>query len=71
MTDLQETLARNAYDVLVVGKAKRGKSSFINALLGRDVLPTGVSLSTSQVFRVTKHEPEAYRRRLADGQLMT
>jgi ribosome biogenesis GTPase A len=28
--------------VLVVGEAKRGKSTLINALLGRDVLPSGV-----------------------------
>ena len=28
--------------VLVVGEAKRGKSTPINALLGRDVLPSGV-----------------------------
>jgi GTP-binding protein EngB required for normal cell division len=29
--------------VLVVGEAKRGKSTLINALLGRDVLPSGVT----------------------------
>jgi ribosome biogenesis GTPase A len=27
--------------VLVAGEAKRGKSTLINALLGRDVLPSG------------------------------
>ncbi len=67
VVELQQTLERNEYEVLVVGEAKRGKSSFINGLLGRDVLPTGVSLSTSQVFQVRKREPEAYRLRFVDG----
>ena len=33
--------------VLVVGEAKRGKSTLINALLGRDVLPSGVTPLTA------------------------
>ena len=33
-------LRENAYKVLVVGEAKRGKSTFVNALIGRDVLST-------------------------------
>ena len=45
-------LADNTYQVLVVGEAKRGKSTFVNALIGRDILPTDVDIATSQVFRV-------------------
>ena len=33
--------------VLVAGEAKRGKSTLINALLGRDVLPSGVTPLTA------------------------
>ena len=33
--------------VLVVGEAKRGKSTLINALLGRAVLPSGVTPLTA------------------------
>lgn len=33
--------------VLVVGDAKRGKSTLVNALLGREVLPTGVTPLTA------------------------
>ena len=54
-----ERLADNAYQVLVVGEAKRGKSTFVNALIGRDILPTDVDIATSEVFRIcprrTKH----------------
>lgn len=63
----RDKLAENAYTVLVVGEAKRGKSSFINALIGGELLPTDVDIATSQVFRVQPAEQEAYRLRFEDG----
>jgi GTP-binding protein EngB required for normal cell division len=63
----REKLRENAYKVLVVGEAKRGKSTFVNALIGRDVLPTDVDVATSQVFNVRPSEQEAYRLRFEDG----
>ena len=62
----QQRLAQNTYKVLVVGEAKRGKSSFVNALIGQDVLPTDVRVATSQVFDVRLASHEAYRLRLED-----
>jgi GTP-binding protein EngB required for normal cell division len=74
LPDPPETLALyrnkledNHYKVLVVGEAKRGKSSFINALIGRDILPTNVDIATSQVFQVSQAEKEAYRLRFEDN----
>jgi len=63
----REKLRENAYKVLVVGEAKRGKSTFVNALIGRDVLPTDVDVATSQVFNVRPSEREAYRLRFENG----
>ena len=63
----RERLHENAYKVLVVGEAKRGKSTFVNALIGRDVLPTDVDVATSQVFNIRPSEREAYRVRFEDG----
>src|SRR5215211_1570847 len=60
-------LRENTYKVLVVGEAKRGKSTFVNALIGRDVLPTDVEVATSQVFNIRPAEREAYRVRYEDG----
>jgi GTP-binding protein EngB required for normal cell division len=44
---LRERLGAARLRVLVVGEAKRGKSTLINALLGRAVLPTGVTPLTA------------------------
>jgi GTPase SAR1 family protein len=63
----RDKLRENAFKVLVAGEAKRGKSTFVNALIGRDVLPTDVEVATSQVFRVRPSEKEAYRLRFEDG----
>lgn len=62
----RQRLVENTYKVLVVGEAKRGKSSFINALIGRDILPTNVRVTTSQVFDVRPAGREAYRLRFED-----
>jgi len=40
-------LAANELNVVVLGEFKRGKSTLINALLGADILPTGVVPLTS------------------------
>lgn len=63
----REKLRENTYKVLVVGEAKRGKSTFVNALVGRDILPTDVDVATSQVFNISPSQEEAYRLRFEDG----
>jgi predicted GTPase len=35
-------LAEDRFNLAVVGQFKRGKSSLMNAVIGRDVLPTGL-----------------------------
>jgi GTPase SAR1 family protein len=63
----RDKLRENAYKVLVVGEAKRGKSTFVNALIGQDILPTDVDVATSQVFNIRPSQREAYRVRFEDG----
>lgn len=67
MEQFERKLTANEYEVLVVGEAKRGKSTFVNALIGRDLLPTDVDIATSQVFRICPAQREAYRLRFEDG----
>lgn len=60
-------LKEDTYQVLVAGEAKRGKSTFINALIGRPVLPTDVEIATCQVFLIRRAGQEAYRICFEDG----
>src|SRR4051812_18381912 len=55
------------FNVLVIGEAKRGKSSFINSLIGEDVLPTDVDIATSQVFVVRAAADERFQLVFRDG----
>jgi GTPase Era involved in 16S rRNA processing/uncharacterized protein (DUF2062 family) len=53
---LDEVLGRvenHSFKVAVVGEFKRGKSTFINALLGQDILPSDINPTTATVNRVT------------------
>jgi ribosome biogenesis GTPase A len=45
--DLLEKIEKGKFYIVVLGLFKRGKSSFINALFGRDILPTGLTPLTS------------------------
>lgn len=47
MRSLLSRLAEDRFNLVVVGQFKRGKSSLINAILGRDVLPTAIVPLTS------------------------
>jgi len=46
-------LENREYDVVVCGEVKKGKSSFINAIIGQDILPVNSDIATSQVFRLS------------------
>lgn len=52
MEELERVKTRRFY-VAVVGEFKRGKSSFVNALLGRKVLPMDTSPTTAVINRIT------------------
>ncbi len=49
---LFEKLSANRFNLAVLGQMKRGKSSFVNALLGTEILPTGILPLTSVITRV-------------------
>ena len=60
LLSLERKLASNQLHLAVLGQMKRGKSSFINALMGAEILPTGV-LPVTAVITEIKHgvAPEA------------
>jgi GTPase SAR1 family protein len=47
--ELHDKIVTNRFNLVVVGQFKRGKTTFINALLGADILPTAVVPLTSIV----------------------
>ena len=52
LLSLETKLASNQLHLAVLGQMKRGKSSFINALLGTEILPTGVLPVTSVITEI-------------------
>src|SRR5581483_923698 len=51
--ELAKKLAEERFNVVVVGEFKRGKTTFVNALLGAEILPSAVVPLTSVVTAVT------------------
>jgi predicted GTPase len=64
---LRDRLAASRLRVLVAGEAKRGKSTLINALLGRPVLPSGVTPLTAVATTVRCGEDSHVEVRFGDG----
>lgn len=62
-------LENREYDVVVCGEVKKGKSSFINAIIGQDILPVNSDIATSQVFRLSNSTDgeEHFRLCFTDG----
>jgi predicted GTPase len=51
--EVLERIEKNSFSIAVVGEFKRGKSTFINALLGQDILPSDIIPTTATLNRVT------------------
>ena len=64
-----EDLVRNTpiIDVAILGQFKAGKSSFINGLIGRPILPVGVIPVTTVITRIQYGERERATVRYFDG----
>ncbi len=50
--DLVKKLEEDRFHLVVVGEFNHGKSTFVNALLGHDVLPTGVTPTTATIHHL-------------------
>jgi hypothetical protein len=67
LTALLDRLDAERLRVLVAGEAKRGKSTLVNALLGRDLLPSGVTPLTAVTTTVRYGDDERAEVRFVDG----
>lgn len=68
--DTERRLSDSRIRAVVLGEIKQGKSTLINALLGQDVLPTGVTPTTGATVVVTEGEnPGPYLRQEDDSRI--
>src|SRR6195952_5451388 len=59
-TDLVKKLEADRFHLVVVGEFNHGKSTFVNALLGANVLPVGVTPTTAVIHHLEYGEtPES------------
>lgn len=65
--DALAILANDTYEVVVCGEVKKGKSSFINSLLGQNLLPVNSDIATAQVFRISDSDNESFELVFTDG----
>lgn len=59
-------IKNNPVIILVCGEFKRGKSTFVNALIGRSICPTDVDICTSVVSMIKYGEKESVKRYYGD-----
>lgn len=68
LEEIEQQIQTRKFRMAVVGEFNRGKSSFINALLGKRILPEDVLATTATINRVTYGEkPKAYLVMKEDG----
>jgi len=67
LAELRNRLQQKRLRVLVAGEAKRGKSTLVNALLGRQVLPSGVTPLTALATAVRYGPDEGVTAVFRDG----
>lgn len=66
-TITKELLTKGEFILAVCGKVKNGKSSLINALIGKDLLPVCNDVATSRVFKITASKEEKFYLIYANG----
>lgn len=62
-----EEIQKTEYDIVVCGEVKKGKTSFINAMIGEELLPINTKVATSQVFRIQNSNEKHFYLVFTDG----
>jgi GTPase Era involved in 16S rRNA processing len=52
LSQLNEQISKHRFEVAVIGEFSTGKSTFINAILGEDILPATYRPTTNQLMRI-------------------
>ena len=67
LMELQQDIKNDFFVVVVLGEFKRGKSTFINALIGSDLLPTDVLPETATINALIYNEKSELEIIMQDG----
>jgi ribosome biogenesis GTPase A/uncharacterized protein YcfJ len=62
-----DSLRKRKFTLAVAGEVKAGKSTFINALLGEELLPSDVLQASSAIVEIFKSETSFLKVKYADG----
>ncbi|MGM0843687.1 MAG: dynamin family protein [Bacillota bacterium] len=60
LKELKEDIEQDYYTIMVVGEFKHGKSTFVNALLGQDIMPRDVTPTTATINAVFQGDQEVH-----------
>jgi GTPase Era involved in 16S rRNA processing len=69
LEELLEDLNQDYYTIMVVGEFKHGKSTFVNALLSKDIMPRDVTPTTATINAVFHSEHPELQILKMDGQI--
>jgi len=69
LNELEEDIDQDYYTIMVVGEFKHGKSTFVNALLGQDIMPRDVTPTTATINAVFHSETPELQILKTDGQI--
>lgn len=67
LQELAQDMKNDFFVVVVLGEFKRGKSTFINALIGQDLLPTDVLPETATINALMYNETPELQIVMHDG----
>lgn len=67
VSSLKSTIVNDFFTVVVLGEFKRGKSTFVNALLKTDLLPRDVTPTTATINSIMYHEDTTAQVVYTDG----
>lgn len=74
LTDIRnkaEKVKEDRFNIMIAGESKSGKSTFINAYLGVELLPMDVKQCTSSIVEITYGDTFSVRATYADGRQKT
>lgn len=63
-----ERIKNEVFNLMILGEAKSGKSTFINAYLGKEVVPMDVRQCTSAIIKIRKGDRFELIAKTADGE---